>query len=289
VNSAVIFGLVSALSYGVTDYLSRVAGRAVGVWRSLFYGDLLAFVALSVWFLIEPGARRLALAGHATAWAASIASAIILLASAASLTRGLMTGTLAVVAPVAASYGAITAVLSAVAGEQLSGKAVAGIAVTVLGVCLVSIPSGARSQFKAHLHSSGLGWALGAAVGYGFGFWLQGTFAVPMLGAFIPVWLAYAIAIMLVAVFSRPWQLSLAVPDRAALVPVLATGAFSVVAYVALSLGLATGKVAIVVVLSTLASAVTVLLARLLDDARVAKHQWFAIAVIIVGLILIRS
>jgi drug/metabolite transporter (DMT)-like permease len=288
-NSAVIFGLVSALSYGVTDYLSRVAGRAVGVWRSLFYGDLLAFVALSAWFLIEPGARRFALAGHATAWAASIASAIILLASAASLTRGLMTGTLAVVAPVAASYGAITAVLSAVAGEQLSGKAVAGIAVTVLGVCLVSIPSGARSQFKAHLHSSGLGWALGAAVGYGFGFWLQGTFAVPMLGAFIPVWLAYAIAIMLVAVFSRPWQLSLAVPDRAALVPVLATGAFSVVAYVALSLGLATGKVAIVVVLSTLASAVTVLLARLLDDARVAKHQWFAIAVIIVGLILIRS
>jgi drug/metabolite transporter (DMT)-like permease len=110
-----------------------------------------------------------------------------------------------------------------------------------------------------------------------------------VLGAFIPVWLAYAIAIMLVAVFSRLWHVSLAAPDRAAFVPVLATGAFSVVAYVALSLGLATGRVAIVVVLSTLASAVTVLLARLLDDARVAKHQWFAIAGIIVGLILIRS
>jgi multidrug transporter EmrE-like cation transporter len=38
-----------------------------------------------------------------------------------------------------------------------------------------------------------------------------------------------------------------------------------------------------------LASAVTVLLARLLDDAPVAKHQWFAIAVIVAGLILIKS
>jgi drug/metabolite transporter (DMT)-like permease len=287
-SSAVIFGLVSALGYGVTDYLARVAGRAVGVWRSLFYGDLFALAALSAWFLIDPGARRFGFAGHATAWSASIVSGIIFLASAASLTRGLMTGTLAVVAPVAASYGAITAVLSVAAGEQLSGKAIAGIAVTVLGVCLVSIPAG-TSQLRAHLHSSGLGWALGAAVGYGVGFWLQGTFAVPVLGAFIPVWVAYVIAILLVAVFGRPWQLSLAVPDRAALVPVLATGAFSVVAYGALSLGLATGRVAIVVVLSTLASAVTVLLARLLDDARVAKHQWFAIGVIMAGLILIRS
>jgi drug/metabolite transporter (DMT)-like permease len=286
-NSAVIFGLVSALGYGVTDYLARVASRAVGVWRSLLYGDLLALAALSAWFLIDPGARRFAFAGHAGAWSASIVSAIIFLASAASLTRGLMTGTLAVVAPVAASYGAITAVLSAAAGERFSAQALAGIAVTVLGVCLVSIPAG-TCQFKAHLHSSGLGWALGAAVGYGVGFWLQGTFAVPVLGAFIPVWVAYAVAVPLVAVLGRLRQLSLAIPDRAALVPVLATGAFSVVAYGALSLGLATGRVAIVVVLSTLASAVTVLLARLLDDARVAKHQWFALVAIIVGLIMIR-
>jgi hypothetical protein len=98
------------LSYGITDYLSRIAGRAVGIWRSLFYGDLLALAALSAWFLIEPKARDFALTDHAIAWWVSVASAIILLASAASLTRGLMTGTLVVVAPVAASYGAMIVV-----------------------------------------------------------------------------------------------------------------------------------------------------------------------------------
>lgn len=288
-NSAVLFGLASALGYGVTDYIARIAGRAVGVWRSLFYGDLLAFIALSAWFLIVPESRRFTFAGHIIAWAASVASAVILLVSAAVLTRGLMTGNLTVVAPVAASYGAITAVLSAAAGEHLAAKAVIGLAVTVFGVCLVSIPPGVHKQFKEHMHSSGLGWALGAAAGYGIGFWLQGAFAVPVLGAFLPVWISYAIAILLVALLSRPLRISLAVPDRAGLPPVLAAGAFSVAAYVALTLGLATGHVAVVVVLSTLASAVTVLLARALSDAQVAKHQWLAIALIIVGLILIKS
>ena len=87
-NSAVLFGLASALGYGVTDYIARIAGRAVGVWRSLFYGDLLAFIALSAWFLIVPESRRFTFAGHIIAWAASVASAVILLVSAAVLTRG---------------------------------------------------------------------------------------------------------------------------------------------------------------------------------------------------------
>jgi hypothetical protein len=34
VNLAVICGLISALSYGIGDYLSQIAGRAVGVWRT---------------------------------------------------------------------------------------------------------------------------------------------------------------------------------------------------------------------------------------------------------------
>ena len=69
----------------------------------------------------------------------------------------------------------------------------------------------------------------------------------------------------------------------------LAAGLFSAAAYAALTAGLSTGHVAIVVVLSTLASAVTVLLSRLIDRAAVAAHQWLAIGVIISGLILIKS
>lgn len=293
-HAAVLLGLLAGLSYGVTDYLSRVAGRAVGVWRSLFWGDLPPLALLSLWFLRDPPVSHVSLAGHPAAWIAAIASGVILLASAAALTRGLMNGSLSVVAPVAASYGAITALLSAAAGERLAGSAAPGIAVTVIGVCVVSIPAGPRAagprtRFGEHVRASGLGWALTAALGYGVGFWLQGAFAVPSLGPFLPAWLAYAIAVGLLALLHRPFGISLALPLRGQLVPVMATGLFSVTAFVALTLGLVTGRVAIVVVLSTIASAVTVLMSSVFDKARVAIHQWLAIAAIIAGLMLIKG
>ena len=49
---AVVLGLASAISYGITDYLARSAGQAAGIWRSLFYGELLAFTVLSLWLFI---------------------------------------------------------------------------------------------------------------------------------------------------------------------------------------------------------------------------------------------
>jgi drug/metabolite transporter (DMT)-like permease len=289
VNAAVLFGLVAAIGYGITDYLSRSAGRAVGVWRSIFYGDLLVFVALAVWWSITPEERHVAFAAGGAAWAGAIGSGIILLAAAASLTQGLTHGAVAVVAPVAASYGAISALLSVAAGERLSGLSALGIVVTLLGVLLVSIPEGGRREFTRHLRSSGAGWAAGAALGYGVGFWLQGRFAVPALGALIPVCVSYAIVVVLLPLLRRPFGISFAMPTLRQLKPVLATGLASAAAYGALSLGLATGRIAIVVVLSTLASAVTVALARLIDRAHVARHQWVGIGVVIGGLILIKA
>ncbi|HEX4152499.1 MAG TPA: DMT family transporter [Steroidobacteraceae bacterium] len=287
-NAAVLFGLASALGYGITDYLSRRAGRAVGVWRTLFYGDMLVFVAMAAWLSSAPGTRHLASTADGAAWAAAIGSGVILLAAAASLTQGLMHGTIAVVAPVAASYGAISTLLSVVAGERLSAGPALGIVVTLIGVLLVSIPEGGRRELRQHLSSSGVGWAIGAALGYGVGFWLQGRFAVPALGAAIPVGVSYGLVVVLLPLLHRPLGVSLAVPTLSQFRPVLATGLFGGMGYGALTLGLATGRIAIVVVLSTLASAVTVVLARLVDRAPVARHQWVGMMVVIAGLILIK-
>jgi drug/metabolite transporter (DMT)-like permease len=218
-----------------------------------------------------------------------VISGFILLAAAALLTRGLIRGSLAVVAPVTASYGAIAALLATASGEHLDGKAIAGIGLTVLGVCLVSVPPGERGELRGHLRASGIGWALGAALCYGVGFWMQGEFAVPALGPFVPVWLSYVIVVVTVPLLRRPLKLSLAPPGRTQLPSVLGAGLFSAAAYLALALGLTTTHVAIVVVISTLASAVTVLLSKLLDSAPVARHQWAAIGAIVCGLALLKG
>jgi drug/metabolite transporter (DMT)-like permease len=286
-SAAVALGLLAALGYGVADYLSRFAGRAVGMWRTMLYGELFSLLLLSGWMLLEPATLPAAFTAHANAWYAAIGSALVLMAGTVFLFRGLMVGTLAVVAPVCASYGAITTALSSLTGTRLPERAMAGLAVTILGVCVVSIPP--RAPLGAKPESSGIGWALGAALGFGVGFWWQGTYAVPTLGAFVPVWIYYAGGVALLLLLARPVGVPLVVPRGAALALVLATGGLGVVGFIALTLGFGTGEVGIVTVISSLASAVTVLLARVAGKSRISIHQWLALGAIIFGLILIKT
>jgi drug/metabolite transporter (DMT)-like permease len=287
-NVALLLGLASAVGYGLADYLAGIAGRAVGIWRSIFYGDLAAFVVLSAWLAGSCGVACIR-NPQRSAWIAALGAGLVLFAAAALLTRGLTRGTLAVVAPVTASYGALAALLSAATGERLSVEAGLGILVTACGVCLVSIPAGGHRAFRNHLQASGFGWAAGAAVCYAVGFWLQGVFAVPALGPFIPVWLSYGLALLIILMLIPVLGVRLALPRGQEWGPVLSTGFFSAAGNAALTLGQSTGRVAIVVVLSTLASAVTVMLSRVVDRASIALHQWLGMGVVIAGLILIKS
>ena len=70
---------------------------------------------------------------------------------------------------------------------------------------------------------------------------------------------------------------------------VVATGLLAASDYLALVLGYRTGAVALVTVLSSLASAVTVLLARISIGERVGAVQWCGIGVLLIGLGFIHS
>src|SRR5215469_12548667 len=137
---AALYGLASALCYGAGDFLWQAAGRAAGLWRSSFYGSLVGLVALSAWLLLRPELTASALTSAPAAVVASIIAAVLLEAASVLLTQGLIRGSLAVVAPVTASYGAVTAILSAASGEHISRDAAAGLALIIAGACVVAIP-----------------------------------------------------------------------------------------------------------------------------------------------------
>lgn len=96
----------------------------------------------------------------------------------------------------------------------------------------------------------------------------------------------YAFSTLALAVAAVIRQPALALSFRGA-ASVLGTGAVAVLGFVALSAGLATGQVAIVMVLSSLQSAIAVGLACTLLGEQLARHQWLGVAVI-VGLGLVR-
>lgn len=287
---AVVLGLLAALLWGVTDFLIRVTGRSVGVHRSMLYAQGFGAVSVGLWLACSPLARWPLHDLSFTALAAAVGVSPLGLLATLALYRGLQVGRVGLVSPIAGAYGAVTAALSLAGGEAIGLLAVAGIAVIVIGGLLVSAPArdtpGAQGGSSANGRAGAL-WAIVACVGFGVQFWVQGRFAVPRLGAVLPVWIYYAFSTLTLALAAVVRRLPIALSSRDA-VSVLGTGTVAVLGFVVISAGLATGRVAIVTVLSSLQSAITVGLAYALLGERLARHQWLGVVVVVIGIGLVR-
>ncbi|WP_428376694.1 EamA family transporter [Lichenicoccus sp.] len=297
-DPATEFGLLTALLYGVSDFVAKFSSRAVGVWRTLFWGELCSASLLTLWIALDAsgnGAARAAFAQPWPVWAVAIASNMTILAATAVFYRALTIGRFSVVMPIVATYGAITALLSMLLGEPLGLVAVGGIAIAVLGAAFASVPAPASVSGPASsppgpvAAGRGVGLASLAALLYGIGFCVQARYAVPRLGHLIPVWLYYVLGCALLGSVGRIMRRDLSPPRLAQLPVVLGTGLAASGAFVALTLAVTGGDVAVPTVLASLASVVTVLLARLLIKEQVAPHQWAGIAAVVFGLLMLHA
>ena len=286
-NPAITFGLLTALLYGVSDFIAKFSSRAVGVWRTLFWGELCSVSLLTLWLLVVGGADGVS-AQPASVWALAILSNLTILSATALFYRALTVGSFSVVAPVVATYGAITALLSACLGEPLGIVAFGGIAVAVLGAATASVPATAAHP-AARATGKGAGLASISALLYGIGFCVQAHYVVPRLGHLIPVWLYYGLGVGLLGGTGMLLRRDLSPPLLSQVPVVLGTGLAASGAFVALTLAVRGGDVAVPTVLASLASVVTVVLARVLIKERVAPHQWAGIAAVILGLVLLNG
>ena len=287
-NPAIDLGLLTALLYGISDFIAKFSSRAVGVWRTLFWGELCSVSLLTLWIVLRGAAPHAAWAMPPAVWAMAVLSNLMILAATAIFYRALTVGRFAVVMPIVATYGAITALLSAVLGEPLGLVAGIGIGVAVLGAATASVPARADAAAAA-AGSRGAGLACAASLLYGVGFYLQAHDVVPKLGHLIPVWLYYGLGVSLLGSAALVLRRDLSPPALSELPVVLGAGLAASAAFVALTLAVAGGDVAVPTVLASLASVVTVLLARVLIKEWVAPHQWAGIAAVLAGLFLLQQ
>lgn len=259
----------------------------MGVLRTVFFTQTTAFVMLTVWLLASHNAFTVTAPWWA--WTSALLGSGIVLSGTLCLYRAITVGVVSIVAPISASYGAVTLILSVATGEVLGAVAIGGLMITILGVAFTSTPDRSRSGGTARPSvMPGLGPALYSAVAFGVGFWIIGAFAVPKLGWALPVWIYYgsgALAAGMIAL-KRGHSLALPAPALRALLVVHAT--CGVLGYICYSSGLSTGHIAIVTVLSSLASGVTVLLARVVLDERLTRRQWAGVGAILLGVAMLR-
>jgi len=290
----ILFGLLTALSWGSSDLLARFATRKIGTLRAMLYMQLIGFLLLTLALPRLGGLGHLADGSGWTPWAWGILAGVLNTFATLALYRSFEIGKLSIVAPISASYPALTMLLAAFTGERLRALRLAGLVLILIGVVIVArgeeVPGDAnpldekRHPGKRHL---GVGWALLSAAGFGFLFWILGTRAVPATGSAQTVWLIRLTCVILTAAVILFWRQPIGAPRADAKWIVLGMGILDTGAYVLNNYGMRLEQVSVVSVLSSLYGAVTVGLAAAILGERIARLQWLGVIGIFVGIGLI--
>jgi drug/metabolite transporter (DMT)-like permease len=288
---SVLFGLVAALGWGGADFLVRYATRMIGTYRTLFFMQAMGGIGLTI-ILIASG--QLAATAHHAAWQSwlwALLAAGLSTLSSLMLYRAFEIGVLSIVSPIAATYAAFAVILALLSGTRISPLHGAGIVLALVGVGLTatSAPPSQRSADGRRGLPRGVLWALLSAMGFGVTFWLFSIRVTPQLGGIAPVWVVRLVASSTLALVALPTHQSLKWLTRRAWWLIGSVAVLDTTAYVANVFGLAVGSSAIVNVMASLFSVVTVLLAGIFLRERLAWHQWLGIGLVFVSIALVSA
>jgi len=276
---AILLSLSSSLSFGVADFLGGVASRRSPVVIVLLVSQAVGLAAIAVLVAARadgpPDAVFVPLA---------VLSAAFGTAGVAALYRGLATGLMSVVAPIAAAAAVIPVVWGAVRGDAPTALQNGGIALALGGVVLVS-RTRTRPGADARL-AAGAGLGLVAAV-------LFGLFLVSFEAASRddPYWAVLALRISSVAMLAaaalvlRPSLRT----GRRGLGVLAVIGLLDVAGNAFFAVATTKGLIGVVAVLSSLYPIVTIGLARLLLRERLHPLQTAGVGAALAGVGLIAA
>jgi drug/metabolite transporter (DMT)-like permease len=289
----IILGLAGAVCWGVADFIARFASRRVGAYRTLLFMQVFGFLGLSAYLKWTHGFAQIAAHGWQP-WAFGAIAGVVNMIASLALYYSFQIGVMSVVAPVSSSYPALTVALALLSGEHMQALRGVGLAVTLVGVVLASTSFAADSAHatadgshpRARL-TKGVGWAIVAAVGFGFLFWFLGFHVVPVLGSVISVWMIRLTSFTVLVLAAAPTRQSLKLPPGSVWWLLLGVGLLDTAAFVFNNAGLHTGQVSVVSVLASLYGAVTVVLAWIFLRERLERSQWLGIVLIFAGIVLV--
>jgi uncharacterized membrane protein len=274
---AVLFGLLSAFSYGISDFAAGLASRAyrsaVVAAAAQFMGLLTAAVAV----LIFPGHGPTA---HALLWGAlsGIGSGFGTMA----LYHGLAVGRMSVVAPLSAVLTAVLPVIvGLVLGNHLSVAAAVGIALAIPAIALVSWQPGHDGG------KLGTGAQYGVLAGVGFGLLFIALDRAGTGSGAWPLLPGQTVSLVPTVTFACRQLRGSGHPTARTGLLIVATGVLGGTANLLFLAATGHGQLAVVAVLSALYPAMTVIMARLFLSEHWTRPQVTGFVVTIVAIILV--
>ncbi|MBK9123710.1 MAG: EamA family transporter [Chloroflexi bacterium] len=287
---SVIFGGASAIGWGLSYVTARTSVRQMGAIRSLLYTEFVSVIMLTLYLILVPSLPTTPVSGDlALAVAMAVAAALLSALAEVLYAKSTEYGKLSIVAPLSSTYAVVVVVLSVLNGTVLTLLQWVAVAITLFGVALTAVKRGSvdtTPASKATLIGTAL--ACGSALLWGASFWLTGVAVVTVLGSALPAWIGSFVMFGVLGLWiglamKRQGRISLQLPARGEWGAVLATTVTANVAQIANNVGLMTANIALVSVIGSLASAVTVVIARLMLREHLTRIQWAGIFLILFG------
>jgi drug/metabolite transporter (DMT)-like permease len=269
-----LFALGASLAWGVGDFFGPLISRTLGVLPVLMWAQVggVAAIALAV-----------ALRGEGPAgWAVlyAVAAAFGGMLGLVAYYRGMVTGTMSVVAPVAGVSAVIPVIFGIATGDDPSTAQVAGVVAALAGVGLASV----EHQEGQRRLAAGVGLALLAACGFGFYFpWMHAAGKVDFWWASM-VFRTTALLLVASVVAGRRIDVRL---SRRNVAIASVVGMVDTAGNVCFAASSTHGLVSLTAVLASLYPVLTVLLAASILRERVAPLQRAGIALTLAGVLLI--
>lgn len=277
--TAILLALASSISWGTADFLAGLRARRLPILAVMLLSEIAGLIGVVGWIAIggvgAPAAARLA-----PALVAGLAGTLAL----AAFYRALAIGTMSIVAPLSA-LGAVVPVIAGLAGgDRPSGAQLAGMAIVLAGVVLVSRAGDAGTVETRR----SIVLAVGSAIGFGTFLWLMAPAAAASVPWALLVARAGAIVAVATVVLARRVELRTAL-DPPVLASLVVVGALDLTANALYAVATTKGLLAVVAVLGDLYPVSTIVLARVLLGERVRRGQEAGILAVLGGVALIAA
>lgn len=273
-----VLALASSLFWGAGDFLGGTLSRRLPAAAVVGVSQALALVAfaMAAWVVGEAATGM-----PAAGWLWSAAAGIAGLTGLVAFYSALATGTMGVVAPIAALGVVVPLAAGLLAGERPAPVQLVGVALGVAGGVLASGPELAGGAARRPV-------VLAALAGLAFGltllFLARGSEDSPLL-TLVGMRMTSVTVLVVLAVVAR----SLGGVRRRDL-PLLATiGLLDGGANLTYAIATTAGLLSLVSVLASLYPAVTVLLARVLHHERMTRVQDIGVVAAVVGVVLVAA
>jgi drug/metabolite transporter (DMT)-like permease len=276
---AILGGLGAATVFATATLCSSRSTRMIGAGPVLSWVMMLGFVIVVPWAVAEGVPEGLDTRSAGWLVVAGLGNVLGLLLAYSALRLGKV----GIVAPIVSTEGAIAAVISVIAGEQIKEGVGVTLGVIAFGILLAAATREAQSTARKTVDWIVALYAVGAAVSFGFSLYATARVSaeLPIVWALLP---ARVVGVLLVALpLALTARLRL---TRRALPLVVASGIAEVLGFALFAIGSRHG-IAVSAVLASQFGAIAGVAAFLLFRERLAAVQLAGVAMIVFGVSLL--